>query len=255
MFTIGTAIGEWTRESEVLCISIVSCYEPISDILNCYNGKFFITFYPTWINRHTPGIFSKQFSSMKTVVFGLKFHLNMFPGVQLTIFQHRYRQWLGAGQATSYYLNRRWPMLPTHVCATRPQWVNGRATFNSMWTINTIWPQRSYSALGQIMVHCLFSTNITCTNADLLVMGPSEKHFKENSFQNDDPLRRSLSIPQCANTLRPSARHVVKCIDYFIALMKETRITKYVFRCAVAYMSCYFGVICWQVMSIELHPT
>ena len=40
--------------------------------------------------------------------FRLKIHWTLFLRVQLTIFQHWFRQWLGAGQATSHYLNQWW---------------------------------------------------------------------------------------------------------------------------------------------------
>ena len=40
--------------------------------------------------------------------FRLRFHWNLFPRVQLTIFHHWFRQWLGAGQVTSHYLNQWW---------------------------------------------------------------------------------------------------------------------------------------------------
>ena len=49
--------------------------------------------------------FSKAFSSMKIYEFRLKLDLSLFLMVRLTIFHHWFRQWLGAGQATSHYLN------------------------------------------------------------------------------------------------------------------------------------------------------
>ena len=52
--------------------------------------------------------FSSGFSSMKMYAFLLKFHWSLFPGVQLTIFHHWFRKWLGADQATSHYLNQWW---------------------------------------------------------------------------------------------------------------------------------------------------
>ena len=52
-------------------------------------------------------IFKRMFS-MKMFEFRLKFHWRLFPRVQLTIFQHWFRWWLGAGQATSHYLNQWW---------------------------------------------------------------------------------------------------------------------------------------------------
>ena len=45
---------------------------------------------------------------MKMFEFRLKFHWSLFPRVQLTIFQHWFREWLGAVQATSHYLNQWW---------------------------------------------------------------------------------------------------------------------------------------------------
>ena len=40
------------------------------------------------------------------------------------IFQNWFRWWLGADLATSHYLNQWWSSLITHICVTRPQWVN-----------------------------------------------------------------------------------------------------------------------------------
>ena len=50
----------------------------------------------------------------------LKFHWNMIPRAQLTIFRH----WLdNAIQVTRHYLNQWCPRLPMHMSITRPQWV------------------------------------------------------------------------------------------------------------------------------------
>ena len=69
-------------------------------------------------------IFSNAFSWMKMYKFRLRFHWSLFPRVQLTIFQHWFRWWLGAGQATSHYLNQWSPSLLMQICVTRPQFVN-----------------------------------------------------------------------------------------------------------------------------------
>ena len=50
--------------------------------------------------------FSSTFSWMKIFEFRLKYHRSLFLRVQLTIFQHWFRYWLGAAQATSHYLNQ-----------------------------------------------------------------------------------------------------------------------------------------------------
>ena len=52
--------------------------------------------------------FWSALSWMKMFEFRLKFHWSLFLRVQLTIFQHWFRLWLGAVQATSHYLNQWW---------------------------------------------------------------------------------------------------------------------------------------------------
>ena len=51
---------------------------------------------------------SNAFSWMRMLEFWLKFHWSKCLGVHLTIFQHWFRWWLGADQATSHYLNQWW---------------------------------------------------------------------------------------------------------------------------------------------------
>ena len=67
--------------------------------------------------------FSNEFCWKQMVECLFKFHWNLFPRVQLTISQHRFRQWLGAEQATSHYLSQWWHSSPTHVCGARGRWV------------------------------------------------------------------------------------------------------------------------------------
>ena len=52
--------------------------------------------------------FSNAFSSTKMHEFQLRFHWSLFMKVQLTIFQHWFREWLGATQVTSHCLNQWW---------------------------------------------------------------------------------------------------------------------------------------------------
>ena len=49
---------------------------------------------------------SNAFTWMTILEFRLEFHWNLFLRVQFTIFQHWFRQWLGADQATRHYLNQ-----------------------------------------------------------------------------------------------------------------------------------------------------
>ena len=53
-------------------------------------------------------IFSSAFYWMKMYKLRLKIYWSLFLRVQLTIFQHWFRWWLGAVQATSYYRNQCW---------------------------------------------------------------------------------------------------------------------------------------------------
>ena len=52
--------------------------------------------------------FSIAFSWIKMYEFWIRFHWNSFLSVKLMIFQHLFRYWLGADQATSHYLNQWW---------------------------------------------------------------------------------------------------------------------------------------------------
>ena len=69
--------------------------------------------------------FSNAFSSMKIFESWFKFHWSLFLRVQLTIFQHWFRKWLGAGQAPNHYLNQCRLNLMTDIWVTRYQWVKG----------------------------------------------------------------------------------------------------------------------------------
>ena len=73
------------------------------------------------INTMLQTPFSNAISWMKMFEFRLKFHWIMFLKVQLTIFQHLFRKWLGVKQATSHYLNQWWHNSQTNICVTRPQ--------------------------------------------------------------------------------------------------------------------------------------
>ena len=59
-------------------------------------------------DRRFQTIFAKTFSWLRMYEFRSRFHWSLFLRVQLTIFHHWLRQWLGAGQATSHCLNQWW---------------------------------------------------------------------------------------------------------------------------------------------------
>ena len=66
------------------------------------------TLRPRQMDAISQTTFSNAFSWMKMFKFQLKFHWSLFLRFQLTIFQHWFRYWLGAVQATSHYLNQWW---------------------------------------------------------------------------------------------------------------------------------------------------
>ena len=53
-------------------------------------------------------ILSNSFSWIQMLEIQLNFHWKLFHMVQLKIFHHWFRWWLGASQATSHYLNQWW---------------------------------------------------------------------------------------------------------------------------------------------------
>ena len=62
--------------------------------------------------------FWNGFSWIKIYKFRFIFHWIWFLGVPLTIFQHWFRRWIGAYQATIIWTNDGW-----RICVARPQWV------------------------------------------------------------------------------------------------------------------------------------
>ena len=69
-------------------------------------GTVINTLRPRQNGRRFENTFSNVFSWMKMCNF--LFHLSLFTRVHLAIFQLLSRWWLGAGQATSHYLNQWW---------------------------------------------------------------------------------------------------------------------------------------------------
>ena len=95
--------------------------------------------------------FSNALSWMKMLEFRLRFHWSLFAGAQLTIFQHWFRQWLGADQGTSHYLNQWWPTLVTHICVSRPQWV--KETMDPAGPETCVfWARYSLISIGNLIV-------------------------------------------------------------------------------------------------------
>ena len=68
--------------------------------------------------------FSNAFYSMKMYEFNLKFHWSLFLRVQLTISQHLVQIMAWRRPGDKPLSGPMMVKLPTHICVTRPQWVN-----------------------------------------------------------------------------------------------------------------------------------
>ena len=66
------------------------------------------SWYSTLWDRHFADDICKCISWMKMYEFRLKFHCSLYLRLQSTIFQHWFRRWLGADQATSHCQNQWW---------------------------------------------------------------------------------------------------------------------------------------------------
>ena len=71
-----------------------------------------LQFVNTLRRRQMAAIFQTTFANAfywkKMYNFRLRFHWKLFPEVQLLTFEHWFSWWLGAGQASSHYLNQWW---------------------------------------------------------------------------------------------------------------------------------------------------
>ena len=93
------------RIYSTLLQAMACCLTALSHYLHKTNVN---TLRPRQNGCHWQTTFSNAFSWMKIYEFRLRFHWNLFLRVQLTIFQHWFRWWLGADQAASHYLNQWW---------------------------------------------------------------------------------------------------------------------------------------------------
>ena len=80
---------------------------------------------------------SSAVSWMKMYTFRLRCHWSLLPMVQLTIFRHWLGWWLGAGQATSSYLNWWW-LVYTHQLASMSYWSKRKPRVDLHWDGNVI---------------------------------------------------------------------------------------------------------------------
>ena len=150
---------------------------------------------------------------MKSLVFWLKFHWSLFPGVQLIITQHWFRKWLGAGQATSHYLNQWWPSALMYICITH--WCRVRHICVSKRTIigsdNGLSPGRCQA--------------IIWNNAGILLIGPLGTNFSEIQIEIQNFSLIKMHFKLCA-IWRPfcTGPNVLICNAFFCTNATRSKI-------------------------------
>ena len=103
LFTVSILTVLWTKRKH--------CCHPLGFMVSIYLTHW------SWDKMDTilQKTFSNAISWMKTYGFHLQFHWILLPRVQLTIFQHWFREWIGAVQATSHDLNQSWSVYNANV--------------------------------------------------------------------------------------------------------------------------------------------
>ena len=115
-----------------------------------------------WGRDKIAAILQTTFSLINIVVFWLKFRRNLFLIAQLTVYQHWFRQWLGAEQATSHYLKWWLHSLLTHICVTRLNWYQMQSKFE-MFTCNEPCARIWLQGPGRVITsHNIFRNIVTC---------------------------------------------------------------------------------------------
>ena len=105
----GNTLCIWCIQTASLCAVSSSKNSSYCRFLGHISCRFYInTLRPRQLDAIWQTTFSNAFSWMRMFEFLLKFHWSLFLRVELTIFQYGFRYWLGAGPATSNYLNQWW---------------------------------------------------------------------------------------------------------------------------------------------------
>ena len=106
--------------------------------------------------------------------FWLRFHWSLFPKVQLTIFQHWLRQWLGAVQVTSHLSEPK--MVSSYICVTRPQWVD------LLWKHHLCFKELYYYVWGLIYIRLVFYQTVFVRHFSDVFMYPVTDRFIHSNF-------------------------------------------------------------------------
>ena len=135
----------------------------------------------------------------------------MFLRGQLTIFQHWFRQWLGADQATSNYMKQWWYILLTHICLPGPCDLYEKTRWSFLWSKNrlhhwslgmdkyfhpTHYNRSNYlSMLGLKLIYVSKKTPGGCLNMKMLSYQFWDPHVKDTTVSQLSYLYTRILIP------------------------------------------------------------
>ena len=149
--------------------------------------------------------YSNAFSWMKIYEFQLKFHWSLFLRIQLIIFQHWFRKWLGTNQAPSHYVNHCW--LGHYQCIYASLSLNG---LNHCGLV-TPYSDRSGSTLAQVMGCCLTASN-HYLNQCWLIISEVQRHSYSQEMLQPSVTKISLKITYLKlHSNFPGANELMPC--------------------------------------------
>ena len=126
---------------------------------------------------------------------------SLFHWVWLTISQHWFGYWFRAELRTSHYLNHWGTVLLTHICVTRPWWINRRflISMTPTWSIQMEIYMQWRACYGHIY------TYMTYRNVDRPKL--KRRQIKTSTYQNiNRPKRRQTETSTDQNIDRPKRR-------------------------------------------------
>ena len=122
--------------------------------------------------------FSNIFSWIEMYEFCLRFHWSLFLRYESTIFQHWFRQWFGADQATRHYLNQSWLV---YWCIYASSGLN-ELMVNTNWGLDGYWhPTVSFTCFSKALSWINYLDKRGLWTVQLLLLnikGKIEQSFK-----------------------------------------------------------------------------
>ena len=123
--------------------------------------------------------------------------------------QHWLRQWLGAGLATSQYLNQWWPSLIMHTCITMPQ------------SVNTLKPRQNCRYFPDDISKCIF------LNENVWILIKISLKFVSDGPINNIPALVQIMAWRRQGTKPSSEPMMVRLLTHIYASLDLNELTRY----------------------------